>query len=106
MPSMEGKWNAQMTIPEISKNSLPDATDLRSTLVTFLPIRAIHVGEISKPGCLIGCQIHSVGQFLLFPVSAVSVNLQYCAIIPTYPMTSSSVLHKTLWQTISVRNMP
>jgi hypothetical protein len=85
MPSMEGKLNAQMTIPQISKNSLPDVTDLRSKSLTFLPIRAIHVGEISKLGWLIGHQTHSVGQFLVFPVPAVSVNLQHSGIIPTYP---------------------
>lgn len=83
MPSLEGKWNAQMTIPEISKNSLPDATELWSKLLTFLPIRTIHLGEVSKLGWFTGCQIHSVGTFLLFPVPAVSVNLQHSDIIPT-----------------------
>jgi hypothetical protein len=83
---MEGKGNTHITLSEICKNSIADVTDLCSKLLNFLPIKAIHVGEISQLGWLIGCQVHSVGQFFIFSAPAVSVNLQHPAIIPTYPM--------------------
>jgi hypothetical protein len=68
--------------------SLSDHTDLPYKLVTSLLISGIHVGEISKLGCLIGFVKHAIWEdsFISF-TPAVTFDFQNPGFMPAYLMT-------------------